>query len=218
MKLLRVKFFNLLAIITLIGLVSSCTEKDIVEPTILNKEVIEVEATSVLSQSYTERVSEEQAEELFGKMVDNYMDNLPESEVDLRGKSTEVYVVVQLTTGRQGNNGTYGNAKAKIRLRTDNYGMIGNLNLHKSKYPGADNYYLVRIPTNPICWAELDYIQISLQGNDDWFLEKVRVVARPDRQTKYSSGLSAIRAGNAYIPAYSKKAFYGKRNKLSFCY
>lgn len=216
MKLLKVKFFSLLTIVTLIGLVSSCTKPVIPEPDL---EDLELEATEVLSQSYSEDISEDSAKELFNDMVDNYMDNLPEQKVASRAKSTEIYVVVQLTTGKQSNNSTYNGAAAQIRLRTDNYGVKYNFNLSKSKYPGADNYYLVRIPTNQICWAELDYIKIKLHGSDDWLIEKVRVVARPDRQKNISSvGLSAIRADYTYIPAYGTKTVYGNRNKLKFCY
>jgi len=219
MKLLKVKFFSLLAMVTLIGLISSCTEKNIVEP-----QDVEIEATTLLSKSFDEGLSETEAEKQFGEMVENYMNTLQESEVDselkLRGKSTEVYVVVQLTTGRQSANGTNSFANAEIALRTDNYRAIGKLNLHKPKYRKANNYYLIRIPTNQICWVELDYIKIKLHGNDDWLLEKVRVVARPDRQLKHknSTGLSAIRAEYKYIPAYGTKVFYGQRNKLRFCH
>jgi len=239
MKLLKVNFFSLLAMVTLIGLITSCTKTTPVEPEI-NKaidvtqdtELTDVEVTPVLSKTFDEGISTEEADVQFGEMVDNYINNQPESELNLRGKCSVVYIVVQLNTSNQANSGTTGTVTTQIRFRTDKGGVISSwMVLDKpwqDRHRGSEDYYLVRvlIPSyhGTVCWAELDYVKIALKGTDDWLLKDVRVAIRPDRQVCSSVGLSNLKhSPYTWMKAsahdkYDVRQYYGNRNKIHFCY
>lgn len=242
MKLLKVKFSSLLAMIILVGLISSCTKTTPLEPEI-KKEIIDsedmpdtkltdAEVSPVLSKSFDEDVSKEESDRQFGEMVDEYMSNQAESELELRGKCSVVYIVVQLNTSNQVDSGTSGAVTTQIRFRTDKGGVISSwLALNKpwqDRHRGAEDYYLLRvqIPSyhGTICWAELDYIKIALKGTDNWLLQDVRSVIRPDRQVCPAVGISNLKKSPyTWLKAsanhkFDVRQFYGNRNKIHFCY
>jgi len=203
MKFLKVKFFSLLAILSVSVLIISC-EQDALIPTV---DTLNVNNTTppMIEDFETEKpllhlgfdgdMTSDEVDEQARKVVNDYISSLDTEQLEDRNASNEWYSVVKIRTGSQAGSST-ALKRVRIRLNFDTDICRPTYKSHALPYYIKDkwNVYLIRhtFPNQGVKWVEAKWVELGHQGMDDWLVTDIEVHVIPKYQSTRSSGQTYI--------------------------
>jgi len=221
MNYLKVKFISLLAILAVAIFMTSCEQEAIIsttdtldvnseenfksttgnanDTTPLLPDGVEAEKP-LLHVRFSADMSEDEVEEQWGKMVDEYVSSLNTTaeELESRGVSTEWFSSVRTRTGTQTHNDTDATVYARLNFRSDRgiktHSWYHLNNSGDDREKGDWDVYLFRseLPGQAVSWIEVRWAQLALRGTDGWFVTDFDIYVHPYYQSTGSSGSSYI--------------------------
>ena len=198
MKNFKIKslLFSLFTVLMITVTMTSCEKTETVEAPIdaieennitTNSGEIEIDKTNakkpILHKSFSKDLTKEEANAEWNKVVDEYIQSLPEEEIDDRGYGKSWYLTAVTHTGSGSSDDTDDDVYAGLSFRSDRGNFSSpwwELNNHGDDREEGDwDYYLMRYDHHSyLRYVGLNSATIALCGDDGWYLKYFDITIR----------------------------------------